>query len=564
MKHSHQQKIRIGVLLDSWEIDAWAYSMLEQLRKSEYADIVLYVMNKTTVSDDNAIKRLFRNRHLFLYRLYMRFEKKFNMLKPDAFELMNWYKNIDASSIIEVTPKKTRFSDRLSSQDIEVIKQHDVDILIRLGFRILRGDVLNVARYGIWSFHHGDNKINRGGPPGFWEVMKGEPLCGSILQILSSDLDSGTVLARSWSATDPCSVLANCNNFFWKSSSMLPVVVKRLYIQGEEKFFKDISCKNAQIPFYDQPLYHEPDNGQFMAVFPGFLFRTIKWKIVDKFYREQWLLFFRIGKNRFSSFWRYKPMLPPKDRFWADPFAVFRNGKYFIFIEEYIQSMGKGVISLIEMEKNGSYTTPRIVLERPYHMSYPFLLEYKDELYMIPETFSNKTIETYKCVHFPDKWELHKTLMQDVIAVDATLHFYNKKWWMFVNMQSVEGSNFSDELFLFYADTPFSDDYRSHPENPIISSAAGSRPAGRIYEHNGETFRMSQITTREGYGVGMQVNQIIEWNTEHYREKVVHRLHPHWLKKLKGLHTYNQCADLHLLDAKINRPKWNFGRYKLK
>ena len=41
-----------------------------------------------------------------------------------------------------------------------------------------------------------------------------------------------------------------------------------------------------------------------------------------------------------------------------------------------------------------------IVLEKDYHLSYPFLFEDNDELFMIPETATNKTIELYKCEEF--------------------------------------------------------------------------------------------------------------------------------------------------------------------
>ncbi len=49
------------------------------------------------------------------------------------------------------------------------MKDLNCDVLIRCGKGILRGDILYAARHGILSFHHADNRINRGGPPGFWE-----------------------------------------------------------------------------------------------------------------------------------------------------------------------------------------------------------------------------------------------------------------------------------------------------------------------------------------------------------------------------------------------------------
>ena len=53
--------------------------------------------------------------------------------------------------------------------------------------------------------------------------------------------------------------------------------------------------------------------------------------------------------------WRYKKILPPKDRFWADPHIITKDDNYFVFIEEYIYKKSKGHISLIKIDKKGNY-----------------------------------------------------------------------------------------------------------------------------------------------------------------------------------------------------------------
>ena len=46
-------------------------------------------------------------------------------------------------------------------KDIDNIKFLNLDLLIRAGSGILKGDILNVCKNGIISFHHGDNDIYR-------------------------------------------------------------------------------------------------------------------------------------------------------------------------------------------------------------------------------------------------------------------------------------------------------------------------------------------------------------------------------------------------------------------
>src|SRR5205807_8550436 len=116
---------------------------------------------------------------------------------------------VDCSSALatvpsmEVEPIGKKFVQRFPAEAIEQIRAHDLDVLIRFGFNILHGDILQAARYGVWSYHHGDNEFYRGGPAHFWELREGSPLSGAILQVLTEELDGGLVLCKSLFATEP-------------------------------------------------------------------------------------------------------------------------------------------------------------------------------------------------------------------------------------------------------------------------------------------------------------------------------------------------------------------------
>ena len=45
MKH----KLRIGILLDNEMITAWSYKMLEEIKESNYAEIVVIIQNNAIV-----------------------------------------------------------------------------------------------------------------------------------------------------------------------------------------------------------------------------------------------------------------------------------------------------------------------------------------------------------------------------------------------------------------------------------------------------------------------------------------------------------------------------------
>ena len=105
---------------------------------------------------------------------------------------------------IFVTPHISRsgFVHRFGEDDLDTIRAERFDLLIRCGSGILRGGILSAARLGILSFHHGDNRVNRGGPAGFWEVYHGWPKTGFIIQRLTEELDGGDVIFRGFVSTE--------------------------------------------------------------------------------------------------------------------------------------------------------------------------------------------------------------------------------------------------------------------------------------------------------------------------------------------------------------------------
>ena len=106
-------------------------------------------------------------------------------------------KNIDEFQIILLRgmAKSSLFLE-LTKEDVLAINGCKLDCIIRCGSGILRGEILDIPKFGVISFHHGDNRVNRGGPSGFWEVIKDEPSSGFVIQKLNQELDGGEVLLR--------------------------------------------------------------------------------------------------------------------------------------------------------------------------------------------------------------------------------------------------------------------------------------------------------------------------------------------------------------------------------
>jgi len=188
------------------------------------------------------------------------------------------------------------------------------------------------------------------------------------------------------------------------------------------------------------------------------------------------------------------------------------------------------------------------VIERDYHLSYPFVFEWQDQLYLIPESAENQTIELYRCKEFPFDWEYSHDLMENVLAYDTTLIEHDGIWWLFANMQQHAGASSWDELCLFYSDSPISTKWFPHPMNPVVSDVRYARPAGKVFSKNEKLFRPSQNSSHR-YGYGLNICEIIEMSTTSYKEKVIRKVLPDWHHSLRCVHTFSQTDDLVMIDA---------------
>ena len=552
-------KIRVGILIDSYIKPWWAFKMLELIHNSNYAEIVLIIKDQSEFPKHNILRKLLNNRDRILFRIFMKLENLLFKPKPNAFALMDIRRLLHDVQVLKVQPIKRKYSDFIVNSDIENIKKHNLDVLVRLGFRILRGEILKCTNFGIWSYHHGDYQTNRGGPAGVWEVLEEWPLTGSTLQILTEELDSGVILYRSFSTTDNISVNRNRNQCYLKTLYFLPRKLEELYMHGADSFFDKVKHDNKHPFFYSRKLNTSLTNYEFIKLiikkYTKYIVRK-SWSVLNY---EQWILMFAINKQPglSNSFWKFNKMIPPKECFWADPHIIYKDNKYYVFIEEFMYKTKKGHISYLVIDNNGKYTSPQKILEKSYHLSHPYVFFHENDLYMIPDTSINKTVELYRCVKFPDKWEFVNNIMENVYAVDTTLFKKDGKWWLFTNIKESEGYSNWDELFLFYSSELLSKSWKAHPTNPIVSDASSARPAGNIFLFNDNIYRPSQNCSK-GYGYGIKINQIIKLNEYDYQELCINSIEPKWDKKITGLHTLNFYNNLTIIDAKMKRwkPLW--------
>jgi len=264
----------------------------------------------------------------------------------------------------------------------------------------------------------------------------------------------------------------------------------------------------------------------------------------------QWFIGYRPKKPFSTPFDTsdFHVIAPPPGKFYADPFLLQNDGRNFIFFEEFSFIKLKGVICFVEIDEDGNYSEPEVVLERDYHLSYPFIFRLDDKIYMIPETGENGTIELYSAKDFPFNWTLEKVIMKALKAYDTTILFSGQKVWMFTNIWQTGGRPYTD-LSLFYADSIF-DEWSAHPKNPVICDLCSARPAGNLFLHNDDIIRPSQ-NSLVGYGHSIVFNKVTCLSENDYSEMNLEQIEPNWYPGNQSCHTYNFNEDLEVIDGEV-------------
>ena len=240
----------------------------------------------------------------------------------------------------------------------------------------------------------------------------------------------------------------------------------------------------------------------------------------------------------------------PPGRFWADPVPIVRDGKVWVFFEDYSFASKKAAIACAPVSADGDLGEVATALECPYHLSYPFVFEHRGQLYLIPDTWDESRVELWRCHRFPTDWRLERTLLDDVHMGDPTLHRQDGKLWLFGTVSEAR-ARANDELHVYVADA-LDGAWRPHPANPVVSDRRRARPAGRLFFRDGQLIRPAQ-DCGGGYGRAVVLNRVDELNERVYAETLVGRINGTELAGNRGTHTVNYAGGLEFLDGRILR-----------
>ena len=545
-------KLKVGLLVDGPEVPKYLYDLIEWSRGTDSIQITHLI-----IQDRSVVARSLRTRVLGvfhkplashaqtgLWRLKDRLESR-RLTRIKAFS--GYDRTYDTrpliSGEIHIRPQVSAsgFVYRFSDQDVARVREEGFDLLLRCGSGILRGPILASARLGILSFHHGDNRINRGGPAGFWEIYHRQERTGFVLQRLTEELDGGDVIMRGYIPTQDTHLL-NSATLYAKSFYRLRGLLTRIARTGE------LPEPEAHYPYTGKPL-SAPEFSQVLVYLCKQIARSTTAKARKALhYRERWDVYFTDAGWRSAVMWRGTRLANPVGHFLADPFVVMREGRTCVLAEDFVFGTGKGHITAFEL-LDGTARELGTALKEDFHLSFPFLFEYDGTLFMCPESREAGEIRIYECMEFPLKWRLRTVAMRNVVAADTMIFPRNGLWWMLTNISQTEPHDCSSELYLFWSTNPLSEDWQPHPRNPVVNDPLSARNGGLLIDER-EVVRVAQSPRIGSYGASARLFRITRITPEEYAEEPVSNITPDFATGIHGSHHFHSNGRYSVWDSK--------------
>ena len=531
------QKLKIGLLLEDDYINKYQKELVDWITNQSEMEVTHYLIASNTPSiQTSKIKKLlsisFIRKYLnnYLKKLIMRYEEKRNLSNSRNHSSISGKYKITEYEIkrfeYDASFSKKGISFTFKEDSLKKLKELNLDILLRFNKRIIRGEILDLCKFGIISMHLGDDRKYRGGPSGFWEVYNKEPNSGFIIQQLTENLDNGNLLFRGNISTEKTWLLnreeLNLRAYFYLKHILQTIAIN-----------KKLPNFLINIPYADK-IYKNPTNFQLFV----YIFKRIRNKLNNSnFNNKNNRHFVGFQKSTWGNLEYRKSIFIDnmKDSFNADPFVIEKNNKNYCFLECYNYTEKKAKINVYELFED-RYEFIGTALEENFHLSFPFLFEHNSEVYMVPESGKNRDIRLYKCHNFPLDWRLEKVLIENIDAADTMLFQKNNKWWLMTNEDPMGLNNHNYQMNLYYSEDLLDGDWVSHKKNPIILDSRKGRNAGLLFDGH-DIFRVSQsFGFYKKYGEYFSLNKIESIDSNNYLETTLSHHKKFFSKSLIGSH----------------------------
>jgi len=513
--------LRVGVACDSLTLPSWQAGALDGIVASGDGGLALRIVRPGTAPAP---------------------EGRTSSARPAWAAYRRWWvatrseaaRPVDASDRFAGVP-------RAREADVDRVRAEGLDVILDLTSGPPPLGLVEAARLGVWRFRFGEPEEEGREPGCFWEVDRGEPVT-SVALLRMTGLYQGVVLYRGVFRTHRWSFVRNLDAVCPAMAEWPARLLTRLG-HGDRRLPDDAIRVPPTRPRY-------PGILRLVRLAATATGRLVLMQLRSLFLVEQWNVgvvdtpIHRFLDGRGPARVRWLPQ-PGRDQFLADPFGVRREGRLSVVMEEWDHRRRTARIVAVEMDEHAGFSEPTIAMEPPFHVSYPYLVEWDGDLYCIPETGRLGRVDVYRCTDFPRRWVRVGSLIEGFPARDPTVFRHEGRWWLLCGAPRLA----SAELHAWYADD-LQGPWHPHHGNPLKTDIRSARPAGTPFTLEGRLYRPAQDGSRT-YGGGVSINRIVRLTPDEFAEEPVATVRPPEDGPYRsGIHTLSAVGDVTLIDAK--------------
>lgn len=207
----------------------------------------------------------------------------------------------------------------------------------------------------------------------------------------------------------------------------------------------------------------------------------------------------------------------------ADPFLFVINDTLYLFYEEK-RVRTHGVLMMSYTKDLVHWSKPVVVLQENFHLSFPWVFEDGEGVYMIPESSADHSLRLYKADNkeltsfsfvrnFFQRMDIPSNLSEDF--VDSSILKKDGYYYLFTTV--AYDHKFQMDLYVSHS---LEGEFKLHPCSPICISQKYGRAAGSVIEQNGKIYRVAQDCVKR-YGDNIHLIEIDVITPTEYREYVL-------------------------------------------
>lgn len=226
------------------------------------------------------------------------------------------------------------------------------------------------------------------------------------------------------------------------------------------------------------------------------------------------------------------PLPREMNGFCADPFFFEKDGVLWLFFETVTKAM-KGRLACCRWTGK-KWVDFQIVLEEPFHLSYPQVVEEDGHIYMIPESgdHGKGCVALYEATDFPRGWVKRQVLI-DKPHADSTL--FRKEGHCYLACYTNE----KETAELWHSEKLIGP-WSLHPQSGNMNQSRRLRRCGGAWlEEGGKLFRIAQ-DCNGFYGKRLFKVPVKKISPTEYEEGVAKVLWDQTMYPYRKCHTYNE------------------------